>query len=300
MIEYDPHSWLQHLFDIKGSVVRQIAGRVMLVVAWSAVIVSFHHFVRPVGVPTTMHTLIGVALGLLLVIRTNASYERFWEGRRLWGGIVNESRNLGRAAAAYLRGQPALLKPVILWACAWPYAAMNSLRGAAGLGPSATRLPAQEVADALTARHVPSAVALRISTLLAQARAAGHISDIEMITIDGNVKELVDYIGGCERITKTPLPFAYVVHLRRALIIYCITLPFALVDTYGWSTIFDTLLIAYILFGIDEIGVEIENPFGTDDNDLPLEQICATIEANLLAHVEDQPTPAAFSKSSGA
>ncbi|HEX8069842.1 MAG TPA: bestrophin family ion channel [Pyrinomonadaceae bacterium] len=298
MIEYDPHHWLQHLFDIKGSVVRQIMWRVLLVVAWSALIVSFHHFVRPVGVGTTMHTLIGVALGLLLVIRTNASYERFWEGRKLWGGIVNESRNLARSAAAYLHRQPALLRPVILWATAFPYAAMHALRGAAGLGPPATRLPAREVADAVTARHVPTAVALRISTLLAQARAAGHISDNELVAIDGNVKELLDYVGGCERITKTPLPFAYVVHLRRALIIYCITLPFALADVRGWAAILDTLLIAYILFGIDEIGVEIENPFGTDDNDLPLEQICATIESNLLGLVADE--PAAFAKSSGA
>jgi putative membrane protein len=97
---------------------------------------------------------------------------------------------------------------------------------------------------------------------------------------------LIDYIGACERIHKTPLPFAYVVHLRRALILYCITLPFALIESYGWSTVIDTLLIAYILFGIEEIGVEIEDPFGEDDNDLPLEKICATIEGNLLSVIQ--------------
>jgi putative membrane protein len=104
-----------------------------------------------------------------------------------------------------------------------------------------------------------------------------------MMTLDNNVQLLIDYIGACERIHKTPLPFAYVVHLRRALILYCLTLPFALIESYGWSTVIDTLLIAYILFGIEEIGVEIEDPFGKDDNDLPLEQICATIERNLLS-----------------
>jgi putative membrane protein len=300
MITYDPHRWWQHLFDIKGSVVRQILGRVLLTTGWAAAIAMFHHFVRPVGVPTTMHTLVGVALGLLLVIRTNASYERFWEGRKLWGGIVNESRNLGRTAAAFLRHHPARLRPIILWACAFPYAAMNSLRGAAGLGPSASRLPVEEVAAALAARHVPSAVALRVTTLLAEARDAGHLSDYQLVAVDNNMKELIDCLGGCERIHKTPLPFAYVVHLRHALLLYCVTLPFALVDTYGWSTIFDTLLIAYILFGIDEIGVEIEDPFGTDDNDLPLEQICQTIEANLMALVEVEPAPIALGKSSGA
>ena len=88
--------------------------------------------------------------------------------------------------------------------------------------------------------------------------------------------------------TQTPLPFAYVVHLRRALILYCVTLPFALIEAYGWSTVVDTLLIAYTLFGIEEIGVEIEDPFGEDDNDLPLEQICGTIERNLLAAINQE------------
>ncbi|HYO91815.1 MAG TPA: bestrophin family ion channel [Pyrinomonadaceae bacterium] len=287
MIEYDAHKWTPHLFDIKGSMVREITGRVLLVVAWAIIVVVFHEYVRPVHVPSTVHALVGVALGLLLVIRTNASYDRFWEGRRMWGGIVNESRNLSRAAGAFLREQPALLESINKWTIAFSYASMHALRGTNGLGPMAERLPQSEVEETLRAQHVPSAVALRISNLLADARRAGHISDYVAMTLDNNVQLLIDYLGACERIHKTPLPFAYVVHLRRALILYCLTLPFALIETYGWTTIVDTLLIAYIFFGIEEIGVEIEDPFGEDDNDLPLEQICATIENNLLAALEE-------------
>lgn len=287
MIQYDPHKWTHHLLDIKGSVVRQIFWRVMLFVVWSGAVVAFHFYVRPVGVPSTVHTLIGVALGLLLVFRTQGSYERFWEGRKLWGGIVNESRNVAREAAAFLRERPDLLRPVVLWTAAFPYAAMNSLRGGRGIGPLAERLPKEEVADVLSAQHVPSAVARRITSQLVRARDEGGLSDYVAVTMDSNVNLLIDYIGSCERIQKTPLPFAYVVHLRRALILYCLTLPFALVETYGWSTTGDTLLIAYILFGIEEIGVEIENPFDEDDNDIPLDQICANIEGNLMAVLEE-------------
>ena len=89
------------------------------------------------------------------------------------------------------------------------------------------------------------------------------------------MKQLVDDLGGCERINSTPLPFAYTVHLRRLLILYCFTLPFALVDTFGWLAVLDTLGVAYTFFGIEEIGVEIENPFGLDLNDLALEDLCA-------------------------
>lgn len=295
MIQYDAHKWTHHLFDIKGSVVRQIFWRVMLFVVWSVAVVAFSKYVRPLAVPSTVHTLVGVALGLLLVFRTNASYERFWEGRKLWGGIVNESRNIAREASAFLRERPDLLRRVVFWTAAFPYAAMNSLRGGRGLGPLAERLPKDEVADALSAQHVPSAVARRITNGLVRARDEGHLSDYITAAIDSNVNLLIDYIGSCERIQKTPLPFAYVVHLRRALILYCLTLPFALVETYSWTTVGYTLLIAYILFGIEEIGVEIENPFDEDDNDIPLDQICANIEGNLLAVLEE--TNAARSES---
>lgn len=297
MIEYDPHKWTEHLFDIKGSVARDIIGRVLMVTGWATAVTLFHIYVRPVAVPTTVHTLVGVAMGLLLVIRTNASYDRFWEGRKMWGGIVNESRNLTRAASAFLPGKDATFERIVLWTIAFAYSSMNVLRGTNGLGETAERrLPPGEIKEVLAARHVPSAVALRISSLIAEERDRGHVSDFVALAIDNNVQQLIDYLGSCERIRKTPLPFAYVVHLRRALLIYCATLPFALVETYGWYTVMDTLIITYILFGIDEIGVEIEDPFGDDDNDLPLEDICGTIENNLLGHLDGPGEPSPLAK----
>lgn len=299
-MKYDPHKFLRHLFSLHGSVAPRIVWRVLFFTAWATAILLVDRFVRPVGLPSTVHTLVGVALGLLLVFRTNASYERFWEGRRLWGGIVNESRNLARMASANLRERPAVLEPIINWAAAFSYASMHSLRSAAGLGPSESRLPGPEVAETLAARHVPMAVAQRISDRLVEVRAAGHLTDYVMVAIDANVQQLVDYLGACERIQKTPLPFAYVVHLRRALVLYCLTVPFALVEPFGWSTVIYALMIAYILFGIEEIGVEIENPFGTDYNDLPLEEICGTIERDLVAILEQNRAAGLVSKATGA
>ncbi len=281
MIDYDPHDWDSHLFDVKGSMVREIVGRVATCVAWSAVVVVFHKYVHAVAIPSTVHALVGTALGLLLVFRTNASYDRFWEGRKLWGSIVNESRNLARMARAHLAADPELHREVIDWAAAFPYATMHALQRTRGLGPPGGRLPADQVAAVMASGHPPLAVADRITARLVAARDRGLVSEFVFVAIDANVQQLIDYLGGCERISKTPLPFAYVVHLRRALILYCFTLPFALVDPFGWGTVLDTLLVTYVFFGIEEIGVEIEGPFGLDDNDLPLEDICATIDRNL-------------------
>ncbi|HSP81740.1 MAG TPA: bestrophin family ion channel, partial [Myxococcaceae bacterium] len=113
MIDYDAHKWTHHLFDIKGSMIRELSGRLLLCVAWAAGVVAVHVHVRPLDIPATVHGLVGVALGLLLVFRTNASYDRFWEGRKQWGAIVNESRNLARAASVHLSREPALLSGVV-------------------------------------------------------------------------------------------------------------------------------------------------------------------------------------------
>jgi len=288
MIDYDAHRWWDHLFDIKGSLVRQIFVAVMACVVWSAGVVAFHKYVHADSIPATVHSLVGVPLGLLLVFRTNASYDRFWEGRKQWGGIVNETRNLARSACVLLKEAPDLRDSVVRWTAAWAYSAMFSLRGGGGLGPPGTTLPKSETAAALAAQHVPLAVAVRISRDLDEARRRGVISDYQQIALDQNVQLLIDYLGACERIHKTPLPFAYVVHLRRALILYCFSLPFALVDPFGWATVGLVFVLAYTFFGIEEIGVEIEDPFGEDDNDLPLERICITIEKNLTALIKPQ------------
>lgn len=284
MIQYDPHNWMDHFFDVRGSLVREIGGRVTICVIWSAVVVAVHKHVWPVAFSNILHSLVGVALGLLLVFRTNASYDRFWEGRRLWGGIVNESRNLVRASSAFLSHTDGrLYHRLTVLTAVFPWAAMNTLRGKSDLGPIADQLPANEAASLQRSQHTALAVATKMSCCLQEARERGYITDIQQVNLDGYIQRLIDCIGGCERIRKTPLPFAYVVHLRRALVFYCLTLPFALVDIFGWGTILSVLLLAYTLFGIEEIGVEIEGPFGYDDNDLPLEDICATIHHNVFA-----------------
>lgn len=283
MIQYDPHKWSDHFFDIRGSLVREISGRVSLCAIWTVVVVAVHFFLFPVAIPSLLHTLVGTALGLLLVFRTNASYDRFWEGRKLWGGMVNETRNLIRAAVVQLESDRELLVELTRWTAVFPYAAARGLRGENGIGPLSAQLSAADVAAVSEGQHTALAVAMRMTAVLNRARQRGLISDIIFTSLDQNIQQLIDYIGGCERIRKTPLPFAYVVHLRRALVLYCFTLPFALVSSYGWYTIVDVLVIAYVFFGIEEIGVEIEGPFGTDDNDLPLDDICETIHRNLYA-----------------
>lgn len=300
MIEYNPHNWRSHLLDIRGSLVREIFGRVFTCVVWSAVIVmlmrwidyysngKIDHDLEFLAIPITAHTLLGAALSFLLILRTNSSYDRFWEGRKLWGGIVNETRNLARLACVHLAKDVELRNEVVRWTIGFAYAAMRRLRHSPGLSEMEARL-GDEANIAAAAEHAPLEIGRRISALLRDARDRGLLSDYVMVHIDQNVQLLIDYLGGCERIHRTPLPFAYMVHLRRAIIVYTFTLPFALYQDFGWLTIVATFLVAYLFYGIEEIGVTIEDPFEKEDNDLPLEQICVTIDRNLSAMIEETP-----------
>lgn len=304
MISYDPHNWNSHLLDIRGSMVRQIFARVFTCVVWATAVVATMRFIDfdsfsmagalididpdDLSFPVTVHNLIGAALGLLLVFRTNSSYDRWWEGRKLWGGIVNETRNLSRLACVHLERDTPLRNDVVRWTIAFAYASMHRLRGNASLGPTAARLAPSDVTSVMGSGHVPLQVACKITSNLRRARDLGLVSDFVMTSIDQNVQLLIDYIGACERIHRTPLPFAYVVHLRRAIILYCFTLPFALYRDFGWATIPATFFLAYVFFGIEEIGVTIEDPFEGEDNDLPLEDICQTIDTNLSGLIGDK------------
>jgi putative membrane protein len=280
MIKYDPHHWWRHLLNVRGGLLEEIVGRIGVFALWSAGVIWYHLNVHKIDVPATGHTLVGTALSLLLVFRTNSSYDRFWEGRKLWGGVVNETRNLLRAAAMNIPSFE-LLRRLAAWTAVYPYALTRVLRGSGELGPAASLLPPTEIARVMASGNAGVAVTLRMSAVLAEAKQRGLISDIVQMEIDRNVQMLVGYQGGCERIVRTPMPFAYMLHLRRTLILFILGLPFALVESFGWSTVAVVVIIAYTFLGIEEIGVEIEDPFGTEDNDLPLEDISAAIGRTL-------------------
>ena len=295
MIEYDPHDWRSHLFDIRGSLVREIFSRVLTCLAWTGFVVALFHwqgFLLPkfqwqladhFTISPALHGMLGFSIGLLLVFRTNSSYDRFWEGRKLWGGMVNQSRNLARLACVHLARDSSLRNELVRWNIAFVYACKDRLRGKPTLIHAADRLPPLEWKAAVAMPNLPLEIARRMSLSLKRGAELGLLSEIMLAHLDQQVNLLIDYQGGCERIHKTPLPFAYMVHLRRVLLLYLFTLPFALYRDFGLITIFATGCVAFIFLGIEEIGVEIEDPFEAEDNDLPLEAICATIERDLSA-----------------
>ncbi|MCB9563640.1 MAG: bestrophin [Kofleriaceae bacterium] len=275
MVSYDTRNWLALLLRFRGTVLPRIATRVAIAGGFGVVAsVLLDRGDANLAIPPSVHTLVGVALGLLLVFRTNASYDRFWEGRRLIGAIVNNSRDLARQTASFLdQSSPAVRRTqgdliVALYATIRRY-----LRGEREWPELATRLSAAQRAELATKACPPLLVARWLSDgFVAEARA-GRISEHRLIILDNALSDIVDCFSGCERILRTPVPFAYAHHIKGFLTLFCFTVPMALLASMGWFTGPASAVVAYALFGIDEIGVEIEDPFGYDANDLPLDQI---------------------------
>ncbi|WP_017297378.1 bestrophin family protein [Nodosilinea nodulosa] len=277
--------WFKLLFRVRGSVIPAVMPRVLLCAAFSLGILLLHGRGWPVSSPILGSLVPSLVLGLLLVFRTNTSYERFWEGRKLWGNVVNLTRNLARQMwVAIATPQPAdheAKKAAIHLLPAFAIAMKLHLRGEPPNSELVGLLTADQCAQLRQMHNPPLEIAFWVADYLQTQQGRGTLNPHQLTycleTLDG----LVNALGGCERILKTPMPVAYSIHLKQLLMLYCLALPFQMVASVGWATPFLVGLISFAVFGIEEIGIEIENPFGHDPNDLPLDLICRTMQQNI-------------------
>lgn len=277
--------WFRVALQLKGSVIPSILGRTLLCGVFGVFISGLSHFRVPVALPILASLIPNIVLGLLLVFRTNTAYERFWEGRKIWGTLVNTSRNLARqtwiivpARSLEDREQKAVTLRLIV---AFAVATKLHLRQEQINEELATLMPAEQFQKLQGMHHPPLKIAFWIGDYLQQQYERGLLDSYQLVSLQNLLNTLVDCVGGCERILKTPMPLAYAIHLKQLLLLYCLSLPFQMVGTMGWWTGPVVALISFTLFGIEEIGIEIENPFGHDANDLPLDAICDTMLRNI-------------------
>lgn len=237
-----------------------------------------------IGVNAAPYGLAGIGLGLLLVLRTNAGYDRWWEGRKLWGGIVNQSRNLAIIGLSYGPDDRAWREQFVRWVAAFSHVGRASLRGEPS-PPEVAPLVGRESADRLAAAgHMPSYVALVLGDLLHEAIEHRGMNHFAFQRAERERALLIDHIGACERILKTPMPLAYSIKIRQFLALYLLLLPFGLLHITDHPLLVPllTMLVSFPILSLDQMGVELENPFSTSNlSHLPLEEITATIERNL-------------------
>lgn len=284
MIKYNPKSWLSLIFDVYS---RYVIGLLFPLILFMTVYTSFlcyfviDYFQYEYEGTLAVHSIMGVVLGLFLVIRTNTAYDRWWEGRKLWGKLVNDTRNLAIRLSAYLpendKESREFFGKMIPNS---PFSMKAHLRDSIMVGEM--EFPSKELRkEIVDSTHRPNIITRVLYERVQELYKKKVISGEQLFLIDKELKGLTDIIGACERIKNTPIPYSYSMFIKKFIFVYNITLPIVFVWTIGYMTIPIVILVFYFLVSIELIAEEIEDPFGKDVNDLPLDSLCIKIRDNV-------------------
>lgn len=280
MIYYDRFDWRRAVFSFKGTALRKAWFRVFVATVFAAAIegafqagANFSWMKSLVALDPTSHAVLGSLLGFLIVFRMNASNNRYWEGRSLWGQLINSSRNLARAGVEYTDDGAELADLI----SAFAICLRRELQGNYDTSEAERFLSEELRQDLAHFSNPPVGVAAEISAWIDRHHRQGQIDSQMVRHLEYELAVMVNAQGGCERIMKTPLPFVYAVMIKQLILVYLATLPIAVCDRIGWWTPALVAIQAFGLLGVEEASVETEDPFGTDDNCLDMDSYAVTI-----------------------
>ena len=288
---------------LRGSVMGRILPTLIVNIVVATLVTVSHGdlFRLKITLTTIPFTLIGLPIAIFLGFRNTAAYDRFCEGRKLWGELVLRSRILARQCHSLIEyPEPALAKNglsdirvrLIYRTCAYAHAVRDMLRGQDDAPELKYLLQDAELQQLQGSSNKPNFLIQKMGMDLRQSLQEERIDPCLASAIDGTLSGLTIAAACCERIRNTPIPFSYTLLLHRTAYIYCFLLPFGLVDSIGFMTPFVVAIVAYTFFGLDALGDEIEEPFGLEANDLPLNAICRAIEIDLRESLSDDNVPA--------
>jgi putative membrane protein len=269
---------------LRGSVLPDIAPQLLGTMAFAVVVTLLHGQLFTWKIPLNFvpFSLIGLTLAIFLGFRNSTSYARYWEARVLWGTLLNETRSLVRQALT-LADDAAHAPALTMRLIAFVHALRHQLRGTDPRADIERLLPSADGQRLAPARYKPAVLLLMAGEWVRDRRQSGQLSPMLVEAMELPLGRLSEALGGCERIAGTPIPFTYAVIIHRTIYLYCLLLPFGLVDSIGSMTPVIVAFIAYTFFALEALGAEIEEPFGTAPNDLALDAMSARDAGRAIA-----------------
>jgi len=282
MIKYNPKDWFGLIFEFhKSDTMRKLMNILIIYGVFIIIITYIEIHYTNFESTISIHSLVGFIIGLLLVFRTNTAYDRWWEGRKILGALVNTSRNLALKINAVVPATDKKTKDFYSKMISnYCFSLKEHLRDNLKL-EEIQYLDEFKKEDLKEYSHIPNKIISEVFKKNKELYENKFISGETYITIDKNTELFTDIIGGCERIKKTPIPYSYNIFIKKFIFIYTLTLPFGLATTFYYWSIPISVFILYILASLELLAEEIENPFGKDSNDLPVDDICQTIKSNV-------------------
>jgi ion channel-forming bestrophin family protein len=285
---YNPKHWFGILFQFhKSDTLRKLFPLIIAISVYSALAVMLERYWLDLPKDSfvknlfSLHNLLGFVMSLLLVFRTNTAYDRWWEGRKQWGALTNSSRNLAIKLQAFL--QPTDDQNREFFKQAIPlYAKVLKDH----LLQETTRFALDEIEHSELRnidqrKHIPNQVARLISDRITLLYRQNVLSGEQLLFLNAEVSAFTDICGACERIKNTPIPYSYSAFIKKFFFIYIMTLPFGYVFTLGFWVVPVVAIVFYVLGSLELIAEEIEDPFGRDSNDLPMEKIAENIRKHV-------------------
>lgn len=275
--------WLYAPFALfKMATVRGLVFPILLISLYSYALVYIDRNVYDFAEKSApvIHSLLGFVISAILVFRTNTAYERWWEARKLWGQLVNTSRALAMKLSAYLPvNDRKRRRDFRILIGNFPAVLKNHLRQE---GHSGFEGDGDTFFDLVqSSPHRPNCIASLLFSHIIGIKREGFLSEQELLTVYGDVNILVDIVGACERIKNTPPPASYVFFMHKIILLYVLFLPISLLGEFGYTTVFISSIVFYVLAALEGFALEIEDPFGYDSNDLPLDSLVTTIRKNV-------------------
>ena len=287
MIKYNSKLWFTVIFhSYSRGVMRTLTPVLIFITLFSTGlcyvlldILRFHE--SDFKTTISMHSLLGIVLGLFLLFRTNTAYDRWWEGRKLWGSMVNNTRNFAHKINAFLDSADSENRQWFVQMIPnFTVSVRDHLRNGAVLEEL-------DIVDQYFwkqiegAKHIPNRLSSMMYERINQLYKNGIFTGDQLLLLDREMKEFSEILGACERIKNTPIPYSYTMYIKQFIFIYLVTLPFAFVTTSGYITVPIVALITFVLLSVELIAEEIEDPFGKDINDLPIDELSEKIKANV-------------------
>ncbi|WP_436893206.1 bestrophin family protein [Siccibacter turicensis] len=293
MIVRPQQHWLALIFVWHGSVLPKIFTRLFLNFLLSVAVILVLPWYASLGIKLTVapFSILGVAIAIFLGFRNNACYARYVEARLLWGQLMIAARSLLREVKNTLPDDSAIGEFVRLQ-IAFAHCLRMTLRRQSVEATLSRYLTPADLATVVQSSSPANRILLLMGNWLAVRRREGQLSDILFHSLNNRLNDMSVVLAGCERIANTPVPFAYTLILHRTVYLFCILLPFALVVDLHYMTPFISVLVSYTFIALDALAEELEDPFGTENNDLPLDAICNAMEIDLLQMNDETDVPA--------
>lgn len=294
MIVYESNkNWLRDITHLYRSWTMTKVMRAVIAIGIYTAVLSFiqMHLIKEVAelrMNTGVFSLLGIVLSILLVFRTNTAYDRWWEGRKQWGALVNHCRNLAiMTVTTFPASAKAEKRKMAIYISNFCIALKEHLRQGTKL-EELIHVSEDEIKEYQSKGHIPNHISVQIHRMVEHQHRDGHINGYELINFKPQLQALLDILGACERIKKTPIPFSYNVYLKIFITVYGLLLPLAMIPEFGYAAIPIVMFIFFAFVGVELMAEEIEDPFGLDCNDLPTGDIAHNIKNNVFEILEDK------------